>query len=100
MRSLSTEVFTAVPANNHAGKRVPCRRRLLDIASFRVLSHSLLRLLKRVGVDNRFVCSFDIILGELAVIANQAFCEMVGNVFLLKERIADVLLVFEDVAYP
>ena len=100
MRCLSAKMLTAVSAYNLAGERITCGGRLLNIAFFCVLRYAALRQLIGVGVYDRVVRSFDIVLREFAVIANQPLCQMVGDILLLQERVADVLLVLQNIAHP
>ena len=100
MRCLSAEMLTAVSAYNLAGERITRGGRLFNIALFCVLRYAALRQLISVGVYDRVVRSFDIVLREFAVVANQPLCQMVGDILLLQERVAYVLLVLQNIAHP
>ena len=100
MRCLSAEMLTAISAYDLAGERIPRGGRLLDMTCFGISRYAALRQLISVGIYERVVRSFDIILREFAVIANQPLCQMVGNILLLQERVANVLLVFQNIAHP
>ncbi|MPN38352.1 hypothetical protein SDC9_185876 [bioreactor metagenome] len=100
MRCLSAEMLTAVSTRDLAGERIPCGGWLLDITFIGVLRYAALCQLIGVGVYDRVVRSFDIVLREFAVIANQPLCQMVGDILLLQERVADVLLVLQNIAHP
>ena len=100
MRCLSAEMLTAISTHDLAGEKIPRGGRLLNIALFGVLRYAALRQLIGVGIYDRVVRSFDIVLREFAVIANQPLCQMVGDILLLQERVADVLLVLQNIAHP
>ena len=70
MRCLSAEMLTAVSAYNLPGEWIPRGGRFFDIAFFGVLRYAALRQLIGVGVYDRVVRSFDIVLREFAVVAN------------------------------
>ena len=93
-------MLTAVSTHDLAGERIPRSGWLLDITFFGVLRYAALCQLISVGIYDRVVRSFDIVLRELAVIANQPLCQMVGDILLLQERVADVLLVLQNIAHP
>ena len=84
-------MLTAISTHDLAGEWIPGSGRLLDIAFFSVLRYAALCQLIGIGVYDRVVRSFDIVLREFAVIANQPLCQMVGDILLLQERVADVL---------
>ena len=100
MCCLSTKMLTAISTHDLAGERIPRGGRLLDIAFFSVLRYAVLRQLIGAGVYDRVVRSFDIVLREFAVIANQPLCQVVGDILLLQERVAYILLVLQDIAHP
>ena len=100
MRCLSAEMLAAVSAYELAGEWIPGSGRLLDIAFFSVLRYAALCQLIGIGVYDRVVRSFDIVLREFAVIANQPLCQMVGDILLLQERVANVLLILQNIAHP
>ena len=100
MRCLSAKMLTAISTHDLAGERIPRGGRLFDIAFFGVLRYATLRQLIGVGVYDCVVRSFDIVLREFAVIANQTLCQMVGNILLLQERVAYILLILQNIAHP
>ena len=100
MSCLSAEMLTAISANDLAGEWIPRGGRLFDIAFFGVLRNAALRQLIDIRVYDRVVRSFDIVLREFAVIANQQLCQMVGDILLLQESVAYVLLVLQNIAHP
>lgn len=83
MRCLSAKMLTAASAYDLAGERIPRGGRFLDIAFFGVLGYAALCQLIGAGVYDRVVRSFDIVLREFAVIANQPLCQVVGDILLL-----------------
>ena len=93
-------MLNTVSAYDLAGEWIPRGGRLLDIAFFGVLRYAALRQLIGIGVYDRVVRSFDIVLREFAVIANQPLCQMVGDILLLQERVAYILLILQNIAHP